>query len=70
MDARVRSCHGVVGAHRSKERLYEHAGRDRVGMIAVRRREGESAIEGSPDFSQTYLVTVAVVVTTAAAGAR
>ena len=33
VDARVRSCHGVVGAHRSKQRLYEHVGRDRAGLI-------------------------------------
>ena len=44
VDARVRSCHGVLGAHRSKERLYEHAGRDRAGVIVVRRLQGESAI--------------------------
>ena len=52
LDARVRSCHGVLGAHRSKERLSEHAGRDRVGVIVVRRLQGEAAIEGSPDFLQ------------------
>ena len=58
VDARVRSCHGVLGAHRSKERLSEHAGRDRVGVIVVRRLQGEAAIEGSPDFLQRYLFTV------------
>ena len=45
MDARVRSCHGVLGAYRSKERLSEHAGRDRVGVIVVRRLQDEAAIE-------------------------
>ena len=57
VDARVRSCHGVLGAYRSKERLSEHAGRDRVGVIVVRRLQGEAAIEGSPDFLQRYLFT-------------
>ena len=56
VDARVRSCHGVLGAHRSKERLSEHAGRDRVGVIVVRRLQGEAAIEGSPDFLQSSSV--------------
>ena len=58
VDARVRSCHGVLGAHRSKERLSEHAGRDRVGVIVVRRLQGEAAIEGSPDFLQSKSRTV------------
>ena len=54
VDARVRSRAMACweGAHRSKERLSEHAGRDRVGVIVVRRLQGEAAIEGSPDFLQ------------------
>ena len=58
VDVRVRSCHGVLGAYRSKERLSEHAGRDRVGVIVVRRLQGEAAIEGSPDFLQSCPCTV------------
>ena len=49
-DVRVQSCHSVVGPHTSKEQVSAHARRGRVGVIVVRRLEGESAIEGSPDF--------------------
>ena len=50
MDVRVQSCYSVVGPHTSKEQVSAHARRGRVGVIVVRRLEGESAIEGYPDF--------------------
>ena len=49
VDARVRSCHGVVGAHRSKERLSAGARRSWVGVIVVRRLHGGSHRFGFPE---------------------
>ena len=45
-DVRVQSCHSVVGPHTSKEQVSAHARRGRVGVIVVRRLEGEVSHRG------------------------
>ena len=45
-DVRVQSCYSVVGPHTSKEQVSAHARRGRVGVIVVRRLEGEVSHRG------------------------
>ena len=60
MDVRVQSCYSVVGPHTSKEQVSAHARRGRVGVIVVRRLEGEVSHRGltglfTPDLKHRVL---------------